>query len=142
MEPAYFSPYLSVIRLRGVGGGLSGRGAGRGAYSRLSNKVWQLVFLAQQAFPPGGFFPQASDDEGVLTFAALPSLELFVVISPGTAATGAGASYFSGCLFIEVFPVIVVPTGTKGHSGLPRVRFHYSTVLRKMVSFETGLRPS
>lgn len=97
---------------------MSGRGYGGAVIPGWAIRSGQLVFLAQQAFPPGGFFSQASDDEGVLTFAALPGLELFVVVGTGTAATGAGASYFSGCLFIEVFPVIVVPTGTKGHNGL------------------------
>src|SRR3972149_1915309 len=58
----------------------------------------------------------------MLTPPATPGAVFFVVIDVGAAALWAAGSQLPRCFFIELLPVIVIPSRTAGHSYSPFLR--------------------
>ena len=78
-----------------------------------------LLPEGEQALPPGQAITKTLYHKNMFTLPAAPGLVLLVIVRLGTAATRAGSSYLVCGLFINIFPVSVIPPGTNRHDKPP-----------------------
>ncbi len=92
--------------------------------------------LSKQPLPPGLFIAKAFYGERGFAPAAAPDFELLVIISLGAAAARAGCPDFLGGLFIQLFPVFVMPARSGGHFHSLHVQFDNIAFLKDVVALD------
>ncbi len=86
--------------------------------------ISQLI-LPKQSLPPG-YIVKPLYREDIFTLPAAPGLELLIIVCFSTTAARAGCPYFPGGFPVQLFPVVIMPTGSTGHLILPFYSQRYS----------------